>query len=149
MDVKNKRVFNQLNLVVFLTSGKITSLKWDIGCYGCEDTDRCANDLVSSFNKWDDDGTSEDSEYKHSNCYVPECQETDTTCDLKVYVSWMGTDANDHYMISAGQRLSAFSNQNIGSLLESMQNLEPEDVPNKSKMDSEVEKRLEKNYKSG
>ena len=49
------------------------------------------------------------------------CGPTDeqTDCDLKIYVSWFGTDKDGNYLISAGKRLSAFRSWSLKSAYES------------------------------
>jgi len=80
-------VFTQLSAVIVVEEGIITEVVWDEGCFGCDD----------------------------ANCIDGNCAIAGTTCDAEggcdfsAYVSWYGTDTNDRYLLSAGQRLSQFS----------------------------------------
>ena len=80
------------SLVITIEDGKIKSTAWDNGCWDC--TALCYLDKINANNT-------------QSNCRVSPCNLTGnslstTACDPKVYVSWIGTDANGNHMSSAG-----------------------------------------------
>lgn len=84
-------VFSQLSVVIILEMGRVKEVIWDDGCYACgEDSERCVE----------------------GNCAI----DADTCgrggnnhCDFAAYVSWYGTDRNGRYLLTAGDRLSQFS----------------------------------------
>jgi len=80
-------IFTQLSLVIVLEEGSISELIWDEGCYGCDDA-HCID----------------------NNCAIKQSECTnENECDFMAYISWYGTDTNQRYLLSAGQRLSQFS----------------------------------------
>lgn len=82
-------IFNQLSLVIVVEAGKVTELIWDEGCFGCDDA-HCID----------------------GNCAIPESDcDSEGNCDFSAYISWYGTDTNDRYLLSAGQRLSQFTSK--------------------------------------
>ena len=80
----------------------MTSVVWDNGCFaGATDCET-----------YNTTGTEEE-----SNNFVLLCSLTggssatvadQATCDPKIYVSFVGSDADDNYMESAGKRISRF-----------------------------------------
>eukprot|EP01084_Bolivina_argentea_P116951 207730_1 len=87
-------IFTQLSLVITLDEGKVDKVEWDTGCYGCEEA-HCIE----------------------GNCGISasDCEAKSHNCDFSVYISWYGTDANGHYLLSAGQRLSRFQSSSAKS----------------------------------
>lgn len=77
------------SLVVNIENGKITGTLWDNGCWDC--TSLCYLDKIN-VNK------------TQSNCRISPCNSSNGTaaCDPRIYISWIGTDANGNHMNSAG-----------------------------------------------
>jgi len=88
--------------VIALDNGNPVSISWDSGCYAC-DISLCVAAGAYSFcgDKSIEFGT--------------DCP----TCDLKVYLGWFGTDANQKYMTSADSRFSQFRQYSIVSAYQS------------------------------
>jgi hypothetical protein len=60
------------------------------------------------------------------NCYNGECYDTFSNYsspDLKVYVSWAGSDSKNNQYLSQSQRLSRFSLYSVSSLYSSVRNM--------------------------
>lgn len=89
-----------LTAIVHVTSGIVTDITWDSGCYSCS-SDACAQGI----------------------CAVPidECDDfaTGTNCDVKVYLSWTGTDSNSRYLTSSAAVLSNFEAYGITNAFKS------------------------------
>jgi len=82
--------------IITMDSGRPTSITWDDGCYGCDDS-HCVMQTCS---------------VDYTDCWNPVTQ---IDCDVKVYLGWYGTDANGQYLISAGKRLSQFRQYSIAA----------------------------------
>jgi len=77
-----------LTLIIETANGYVDDLYWDDSCFNCDDpTTMCVTKTC---------GVETDS-----------CQ-VSVNCDLQIYVGWFGTDSNQAYFRSAGQRLSRF-----------------------------------------
>jgi len=86
--------------IVTLDNGSPVSIAWDNACLGCSGT-QCISGTSCGiqFNTTDGaDGT----------CAGRAGATGTTDCDLKVYLGWYGTDGDNTYLTSSGQRYSAF-----------------------------------------
>lgn len=87
-------VVPQLTIIIQIKDGKIVGMEWDDAnaCLGCD-----AGSCIDGF------------------CAIPksQCGLESVTCDLKVYIGWIGTDTKGNYMTSAGRRLSQFRNYSL------------------------------------
>mmetsp|Transcript_74477 Transcript_74477/g.91514 ORF Transcript_74477/g.91514 Transcript_74477/m.91514 type:complete len:232 (+) Transcript_74477:32-727(+) len=84
----------QLTTIISLVDGKVSAIDWDDTCAACGD-EFCVN----------------------GNCGIPResCVNGDINCELKIYISWYGTDKNGEYLLSAGQRISQFEDSTAES----------------------------------
>lgn len=84
--------------IIYISNGIPTSVLWDEGCYGCDDTN-CIDNI----------------------CAVPinTCWKDNVECPIKIYLGWYGTDANGAFMTSSGKRLSRFRAYSINSAFNS------------------------------
>lgn len=121
----DSKVVPALNLVIQVTSGKISGFIWDTGCLGCATTDTCLSGRTLNYKD-----SSQSYTWTDSYCSINYCSTTDTDpCDLRIFVTWVGTDSNNKYLESAGYRLSNFENQNIAAIWASMKTLSISNVP--------------------
>jgi len=111
-----------LNLVINMHEGEISSFAWDTGCAGCGPS-RC----MQSAKKLDvlrGGGFSADTSafFDRGACgqEVTRCSPDDFSCDLKLFITWAGTDRSGNHLRSAGTRLSKFTGHSLGSLYETM-----------------------------
>jgi hypothetical protein len=88
-----------LTAIVQVSSGTITGITWDSGCYSCSGA-ACVQGI----------------------CAVPinECGDSDATtnCDVKVYLSWTGTDRNSRYLTSSAAVITNFEQYGITNAFE-------------------------------
>lgn len=80
--------------IVRLENGKVFDIEWDSGCFSC-DPDQCVETKYGDF-------CAEDMVKHNRFCF-------DDDCNLRIYLAWIGTDADGHYMTSAGMRFSQFT----------------------------------------
>ena len=98
-------------IIIELNQGEISSITWDDKCVGC-----LSDECIDGF------------------CGIPQnyCGTADsqTDCDLKIYLGWFGTDKNGNYLTSAGQRLSAFRSWSLNEAFEAASETYKENQPN-------------------
>eukprot|EP01016_Furgasonia_blochmanni_P000839 TRINITY_DN1026_c0_g1_i3.p1 TRINITY_DN1026_c0_g1~~TRINITY_DN1026_c0_g1_i3.p1 ORF type:complete len:282 (+),score=23.32 TRINITY_DN1026_c0_g1_i3:475-1320(+) len=95
-------VMQLFSAVVFLQKGVVSAVFWDNGCYDCGYSD-C---FVETTN-----GEAEE------NCRA-QCREGDATCsNLKIFISFLGSDKNNVKMTSANMRFSQFRSFSVGSMM--------------------------------
>lgn len=88
--IRNNEVAPIMNVVFRLDEGEVTEVIWDTYCDLCDE--KCLefeDEEVCSFNK-----PSSTTDYKDYN--------------LKVFMSWIGTDSDGFHLTSAGYRMSQF-----------------------------------------
>lgn len=109
------RMAHMLNLVVNLRDGKLSSFAWDNGCAGCG-PDAC----IESKKSIDIHTGAESGGLLGSACgaEVTGCTSNDVGCDMKVFVTWAGTDKDGRHATSAGMRMSKFTGYTLTSLYE-------------------------------
>lgn len=100
--------FPLLMAIVFVEEGKVVSIDWDHTCNWCENKN-CAH------NTYDYNGTDIKS---GSGCFVEDSQcvvsgGATKLCELKVFVTWTGTDSKGRYLLSATNRLSRLSSPQL------------------------------------
>jgi len=78
-------------LVIEVTDGLVDKLTWDDSCPLCESSDMCVADRNCGV--------------MHNTCGNTDA---DNNCNLQIYVSWFGTDADGKYFTSSDKRLSRF-----------------------------------------
>lgn len=89
-------------VIAQLENGNVTSLVWDSDespCLGC-DASQCID----------------------GNCAVPLSQcGTTADCDVRIYIGWIGKDADGNYCLSAGSRLSRYRRLSLTTLYNQIQ----------------------------
>lgn len=100
-------------VIVSAEQGVIDSVVFDEGCYACdpEGTTCTGNVYVNASSSVP---TVAGSQFR--SCTSTCSATSGSACDLKVFVTWTGTDANGAYFESANLRLSRFRQFGIGSL---------------------------------
>ena len=66
-------------------------------------------------------GTNSGAEVK--SCGLKDCSlDANATgrCDPKIYITWIGTDVDNHNLVSVNERLTNFNNYNIGAVYEDL-----------------------------
>jgi len=108
--------------IIQMDNGVVSNIGWDDGCFFCaENTDTCA---FSAFNANASlpiaDSTLRGCRKASDECYADAFtndQATNTTgnatltagnCDLKIFLTWTGTDRNGQYLRSANKRFSRY-----------------------------------------
>jgi len=106
------------NLVVNLQHGEVSSFSWDDNCHGC-DSSSC---LQSSKSLTHESFSEESKFFEGGTCSQASdtCSGNSLACDLKVFVTWAGTDKDGRNLISAGSRLSKLTGPTLSSLYNSM-----------------------------
>ena len=125
-----------LGLVIQMENGVAAGYIWDTTCDACSDsgTFSCIADYPM---KWTD---VDSKNLTKSFCGRTYCAEADATnCDLRVFVSWVGTDAKGKYLESAGYRLSNFKKQNIGDIYAAMAGITSATRPDPASFSSEAQ----------
>lgn len=103
-----------LSLVINLHDGFVHSFAWDSSCEGCGPNaciqSKKAIDLQQGTQSWDDLGGACGAE-------TGGCRDG-AGCDMKVFVTWAGTDKEGRHCTSAGMRMSKFTGYTLTSLYE-------------------------------
>eukprot|EP00927_Polykrikos_kofoidii_P057129 TRINITY_DN51237_c0_g1_i1.p1 TRINITY_DN51237_c0_g1~~TRINITY_DN51237_c0_g1_i1.p1 ORF type:complete len:291 (-),score=22.84 TRINITY_DN51237_c0_g1_i1:200-1072(-) len=108
-----------LNLVVNLQHGKLTNFAWDNGCSGCGPS-RC---MESHMHYKVKSRSATGGTFKNGACGqdLSGCPTGETgACDMKVFVTWAGSDSAGRHLLSAGMRLSKFTGYTMASIYETM-----------------------------
>ena len=87
----------------------MTSIVWDNGCFaGSTDCETYQAGLEEESNNY---------------VLMAECPATQSeACDPKIYVSFVGSDADENYMESAGKRISRFRQYSVSDMYLSAKN---------------------------
>lgn len=124
-----------LSLVIKVFYGTIVSLTWDNSCYTCSsNSPECIrgysnlmfNQLSSTITTVVTDQTSSIHGsgicgQQHTNCTsTTTAGYNKSACDIKVLVTWSGTDRNGNQLTTSGIRLSQFAGASLSSLYESV-----------------------------
>lgn len=106
-----------LSAVVNLRQGRIFSIQWDNHCKTCGPSS-C---LTSSRRL--ETGTLRGGPEQSTQgvCVKPLCLQGDNSCDLMVFITWAGSDAQGNHARSAGMRLSQFTGATLGSVADYVQ----------------------------
>lgn len=115
----SKRTALFTNLVVNLKQGEVSSFAWDNGCSGCS-----PDDCMEGSKKFDLQSYSAGPESFHQGTcgqQLATCAGNELSCDLKVFVTWAGTDRHGQNLLSAGTRLSKLTGPTLSSLFKTMQ----------------------------
>ena len=101
--IKKKYVGGAYSLVVTLKKGKVSKLEWDNDCGLCDE--KCI--------EWE----------KEEICAEKLCKGgSESDCDPRVYVTWIGTDGNDENLVSASYRISQFRKYSVFSMYSEARN---------------------------
>jgi hypothetical protein len=105
LTITSTTVYTVFSAVIQIENGIVQTVIWDNSCYMCT-TSECDSNYYAT------DST------VSANCFDASCAGTvgNATCDPKVYISWIGTDANGLKMESAGLRISNFRQYSISDL---------------------------------
>mmetsp|Transcript_31489 Transcript_31489/g.83968 ORF Transcript_31489/g.83968 Transcript_31489/m.83968 type:complete len:252 (-) Transcript_31489:246-1001(-) len=108
-----------LSAVINMADGNIQNFVWDDSCVGC------ASSSCLYGSKRLDNRTFVGGDALHANgvCSKISCLSQDTDCDLKLFLTWAGTDADGNNALSASTRLSRFSGTSLTSALDSISSL--------------------------
>eukprot|EP01029_Cantina_marsupialis_P027807 TRINITY_DN774026_c0_g1_i1.p1 TRINITY_DN774026_c0_g1~~TRINITY_DN774026_c0_g1_i1.p1 ORF type:complete len:233 (-),score=32.98 TRINITY_DN774026_c0_g1_i1:235-933(-) len=103
--------------IIHATKGVIDGITFDEGCFFCNGNSN--NCIQNSIIKRSDSliyDLSTDSD--HKGCASPDISSDceDGGCDLQLYVVWTGTDKEDNFLDSAGQRFSLFRKYNVDEI---------------------------------
>lgn len=129
-------------MIVSMADGVVTDIGWDDGCFFCaENGDDCVKSaLNATTSTLIDSDTFVGCRSTADTCYPPARPLPNATagdggnstgnatltlspCDLKVFVTWTGTDKNGQYLTSAGQRFSRYRAFGIATMYQSALNL--------------------------
>jgi hypothetical protein len=109
-----------MHLVVTLEYGKIKGFRWEQGLKGCAHMED-GNAQYSFKQTFQDFVTGKEKTIDSKYCSIPYCKAgNEKACNMKIFVSWEGTDENLHYMVSASSRLENFDRWGIQKMYESM-----------------------------
>ena len=110
----NSGVAEILNLVVKIKNGAIDSMEWKNECI----QDVCKFEDCKET-KYPIAGTKEEDVDK--NCFIQTCKSTKETqnCDTKVYVTWIGNDAENRWCESDNFRVTNFVKHSIRTYFKS------------------------------
>lgn len=110
-DYEAKKVYPFLTAIVEVYQGDVRSITWDNSCVFC--AKGYCEEITFDYNG--NPQTQESSGQHSAGCFIPEkdCQSSPELCDLKLYVVWTGTDANNRAMQSSQSRFGAFPAQNV------------------------------------
>ena len=136
-------VFPVVSLVVNVDKGKISTIENEDLSHACLDTKE-----IPDFIK-DSNYPFVDTEGRVNACPL-ECKSGENEsgkCDLKIFISWKGTDKNGKSLVSASQKFTNFKNYNLrglfDSILETNVDADDEVIPyNPADIDSDVSQRL-------
>lgn len=104
--------------LLYLLCPAVTSVTFDDGCFFCgEASTACVVNAQAVA------GGQPVNEAMHRGCAVPESQcapqpggvsADSSSCDMKLFIAWTGTDVNGEYMTSLNRRFSRFRGYGIG-----------------------------------
>lgn len=109
--------FPVLAAEIYVEAGKVKSIAWDDGCYGCEDE---KGECVE--NDFEYDGSA----YRHAQkqCAVADgkCAKSGGTavselCKLRIYVTWTGTDKDGRALLSQQNRFSRLDKGQVATFV--------------------------------
>ena len=110
---EDTKVFPIISILIHTDEGLITKIELEDLKDGCPDNNIVQEvlDLNLSFT----------SVNEIPLCYSELCQNNDDgPCDIKVFVSWVGTDINGNTMISNSERILNFAKYNLPAMYESI-----------------------------
>lgn len=135
-------------VIIGLDRGKVSYIAWDDGCFFCTASGPDCVPTAVNVNGTDTTVVSDssltgcrqslDSAYSppQDNCYpaatIPSnatsgnatvSTNVTTPCDLKVFVTWTGTDSNGKFLTSAGQRFSRYRSFGVANLYQDALNV--------------------------
>jgi len=115
-----KHAAQVVNLVINLQEGKVSSFAWDNGCAGCASSQCMRSHKHLQENTTVDEADVQEFEQGTCGADFKGCVASGMACDLKVYVTWAGTDKHGQNALSAGMRLSKFTGATLKSLYASL-----------------------------
>jgi len=114
------KFFPFMTAIIFVEDGEVQTITYDEECAFCNGKSNCQ---ANGFDKSRNDTFSSDV-YVECGYSPDECSNLaggGADCDLRVYVAWVGTDANGEFFTSGNSRFSRFRQFSIGSLFDAAQ----------------------------
>lgn len=106
------RTFSVLTAIINLDRGVVTGITFDNGCPLCDNSDRCVENTYDfTGERYTGVGATSDCFLTDAEC-APNAQADRNACQLSLYITWTGTDAQGNFLTSSSRRfslLSAFS----------------------------------------
>lgn len=104
-----------MTIIIHAEDGEVKYITYDEGCYFCDpEGDECVENSFSPSR-----GIIQSEDYMSCLKKDADCAANPSDCDLKVYVTWSGTDVNGAFFRSAGSRFSRFRSFGVESLYNS------------------------------
>lgn len=128
------RVIPLASIVAVMNNGILENLIWDNQCQTCPVTsDLCLagnlaltlNNATSTQQYLTSNPLSKITDNRICGLSFDECKPANTTgvnCDLRVLLTWQGTDMKNKRLTSSSLRLTQFSGQSVGSMWDSVAN---------------------------
>lgn len=132
-------------VIIELERGKVRNIGWDDGCFFCaENTAECAlNGIDMNRTTQVQDNTARTCRKTNAECYPQGLTSTtgdggtnsttnssstagalrDSGCDLKLFVTWSGTDRNGQFLRSSGKRFSRYRAFGVATMYQNALNL--------------------------
>jgi hypothetical protein len=106
-------------VIVSVDKGNVIAVQYDEGCHSCDpsSSDCTNNAFLTTENTIP---IVESSPFR--SCAAPECRAANATweCDLKIFMTWTGTDSNGNFFESANLRPSRFRQFGIGGFYDAV-----------------------------
>lgn len=103
--------------MITLDHGRILYFAWDNGCQGCD-----TSDCMSGAKSLNSTGLALPGveHFSAGTCgrRRTECITGGLACDLKVFVTWAGTDRTGRHLLSASLRFSKFTGSTLAGMYE-------------------------------
>ncbi|CAK9071248.1 unnamed protein product [Durusdinium trenchii] len=105
-------------VMLFQLFAQVSSFAWDNTCSGCSPS-KC---MKSSQSLTSENFTEGSEFFQQGTCGEgPDfCTGTPAACNLRVFVTWAGTDKRGRHLISAGSRLSKLQGPTLASLYDTL-----------------------------
>lgn len=118
----HNKYFNFLTAMIQVDKGVVESIKWDDGCYTCMNCEENSVLDVDGEIELIESSSPYYQAYQGKNCYVSKSKcDSESKCDLTVYLVWSGSDAKGRVFQSANLRLSRFQSGSIENIMNAMQ----------------------------
>jgi len=109
-----------LSVVINIEDGRLHSFAWDNSCKPCPSS--CLHSS-RALNLTTLQGADEPSAGGACSTGADQCPSGTGACDLRIFVTWAGTDKNGKNARSAGRRISRFTGDSLSSLADGVFNM--------------------------